>query len=270
MHFRRAAERLLIAQPALSKAIRRIESRLAVQLFLRSNRGVALTPAGDALLHHGRLALAAVSSAARSAQDASGSGSIRLVIKPGGDANLLSRIIAEYSRQPDARRVEVLFGGNTDRADYLRDGRADVALLYVPFDDLAGLSHTVLYAEPRVAILPAGHRLASRTEVFTADLDGETLPRWKGLPDDGAGPRVADVPQMNDLIALGQTVGILPRSLAEPAHPALVYVSIVDAPESQLVVAWLGTSCSPLVFAFVEAATKASRSLSGARQTTGC
>lgn len=50
------------------------------------------------------------------------------MIKPGGDANLLSGILAAYAHQPDARRVDVLFGGATDRADYLRDGRADVAV----------------------------------------------------------------------------------------------------------------------------------------------
>jgi hypothetical protein len=58
--------------------------------------------------------------------------------KPGGDAGLLSPILAEYAGQPAARRVDILFSGPADRTDFLRDGRADVGLLYAPFDDLDG------------------------------------------------------------------------------------------------------------------------------------
>ncbi|MFB6772411.1 LysR substrate-binding domain-containing protein [Streptomyces sp. NPDC056337] len=73
--------------------------------------------------------------------------------------------------------MDVLFGGATDRAEQVRDGRADVALLYVPFDDKTGLDHETLTVEGRVAILPPDHRLASRTQVTLADLALETLPR---------------------------------------------------------------------------------------------
>ncbi|MBD0734274.1 LysR family transcriptional regulator [Streptomyces sp. CBMA29] len=263
LHFGRAAERLSIAQPALSKAIRRVEARLGVLLLTRTSRHVALTPAGEALLHHGRHALNAVGAAAESARRAGDArAQLRLVIKPGGDANLLSGILAAYAERPDARRVDVLFGGATDRADHLRDGRADVALLYAPFDDLTGLASQTLFVEGRVAILPRDHRLAGRTELRLADLDGETLPRWQGVgwagvPDDGSGPEVADVPQMVQLIVLGRMVAVLPRSLAEPAHPGLVCVPVIDAPTSRLVVAWSRRDDRALVASFVRAAVAA-------------
>lgn len=88
----------------------------------------------------------------------------------------------------------MLFGGATDRADHVRDGRADAALLYVPFDDTTGLHHETLAVEGRVAILPPGHRLASRPEITLADLAQEALPRWKGVrwtgaPEGGRVPR---------------------------------------------------------------------------------
>ncbi|CAL9671934.1 LysR family transcriptional regulator [Streptomyces sp. enrichment culture] len=264
LHFGHAAARLAIAQPALSKAIRRLESRLGVRLLERSSRHVALTPAGDALLHHGRHALNAVGAAAEKTRRAGDhQARLRLVIKPGGDANLLSGILAAYADRPDARQVDILFGGATDRADHVRDGRADVALLYAPFDDMTGLDHETLMVEGRVAILPPDHRLASRSEVTLADLAQETLPRWKGVrwtgaPDAGQGPEVTDAAEVLHMIRLGRTVALLPRSLAQPMQPDLVYRPVTDAPDSELVLAWSQDDRRPLVASFVAAAAEAS------------
>jgi DNA-binding transcriptional LysR family regulator len=258
LHFGRAAARLSVAQPAVSKTIRQVESRLGFALFVRSSRQVSLTPSGEALLHHGRHALEAVDAAvehARRAADAQTT--LRLVIKPGGDANLLSAILAAYARRPDARRVEVVFSGTVDRADYLRDGRADVGLLYAPFDDLTGLAAERVYSEDRLALLPPGHPLASRGELRMADLEHEPMPRWKGRSDEGSGPEVADIPQLVQMIILGATIAVLPRSLAEAAHPGLTLVPVVDAPPSHLVVARPERDDRPLVTSFISAAVEA-------------
>ncbi|MCC4316100.1 LysR family transcriptional regulator [Streptomyces malaysiensis] len=256
LHFSRAAVRLSIAQPALSKAIRRIETRLGVLLFVRSSRHVELTPAGEALREHGRHALNAVSAAVRNARRAADTQAhLRLVLKPGGDAGLLSGILAEYAHQPDARRVDILFSGPADRTDFLRDGRADVGLLFAPFDDLDGLAHETLHSEERVAILPSGHRLAGRASVRMSDLAGETLPRWKGVPGgDGTGPEVADVVQLLHMITVSRMIGVLPRSLVEPVPAGLVCVPVTDAPPSRLVLAWNEEDRRPLVASFVAAA----------------
>lgn len=256
LHFSRAAVRLSIAQPALSKAIRRIETRLGVPLFVRSSRHVELTPAGEALREHGRHALNAVSAAVRNARRAADTQAhLRLVLKPGGDAGLLSGILAEYAHQPDARRVDILFSGPADRTDFLRDGRADVGLLFAPFDDLDGLAHETLHSEERVAILPSGHRLAGRASVRMSDLAGEALPRWKGVPGgDGTGPEVADVVQLLHMITVSRMIGVLPRSLVEPVPAGLVCVPVTDAPPSRLVLAWNEEDRRPLVASFVAAA----------------
>jgi DNA-binding transcriptional LysR family regulator len=259
LHFGRAAVRLSIAQPALSKAVRRIEARLGVALFVRSSRHVELTPAGKALQEHGRHALNAVSAAARNARRAAEAedAHLRLVLKPGGDGGLLSGILAAYADQPGARHVDILFSGPTDRADFLLDGRADVGLLYAPFDALDGLAHETLYTEDRVVIVPAGHRLAGRTSVRMADLEGETLPLWKGTSrDEGIGPEVADVVQMLHMIAAGRMIGVLPRSLVPPLPPGLGCISVTDAPPSHLVLAWSEQDRRPLVASFVTAALR--------------
>ncbi|GAB2770605.1 LysR family transcriptional regulator [Streptomyces daliensis] len=264
LHFGRAAARLSIAQPALSKAIRRIETRLGVPLFIRSSRHVELTPAGEALREHGRHALNAVGAAVQSARRAADPrGHLRLVLKPGGDAGLLSPILAEYAHEPEARRVDILFSGPADRTDFLLGGRADVGLLYVPFDALEGLAHETLHAEDRVVIVPSGHRLAGRASVRQADLEGETLPRWKGVPGvpgdpggDGDGPEVADVVQLLHMIRVSRMVGVLPRSLVEPVPPGLVRVPVADAQRSRLVLAWNEQDRRPMVASFVAAALR--------------
>lgn len=259
LHFGRAAERLSIAQPALSKAIRRVESRLGVPLFVRSSRHVELTPAGEALLEHGRHALNAVGAAVRRARAAGDSRApLRLVLKPGGDAGLLSALLAAYAQEPAARRVDILFSGPADRTDFLRDGRADVGLLYSPFDDLDGLDHEPLHTEDRVAVVPAGHRLAGPAAVRVSDLEGETLPRWRGVPGvpggGGSGPEVADVVQLLHMITTGRMIAVLPRSLVVPLPPGLVAVPVTDAPASTLVLAWNERDRRPAVASFVAAA----------------
>ncbi|MFG3289164.1 LysR family transcriptional regulator [Streptomyces sp. NPDC048179] len=257
LHFGRAAARLSIAQPALSRAVQRIESRLGVQLLIRSSRHVALTPAGEALRDHARPALTAVSAAVRSARQAGDTQTaLRLVLKPGGDAGLLSVLLAAYSRQPDALRVDIVFSGPTDRADVLRDGRADLGLLYAPYDDLTGLDHETLHIEDRVAVIPATHRLAQHTSLQLADLDGETLPRWKGAKpgDDDAGPEIADAAQLFHMITLGRAIAVLPRSLAQPLPAGLLAVRVTDAPTSCLVLAWNEHDRRPLLAPFIAAA----------------
>lgn len=100
----------------------------------------------------------------------------------------------------------------------------------------------------------------------SAGAEGETLPRWKrvrwtGAPD-GSGPEIEDVPQMIQLIMLGRTIAILPRSLVEPVPPGLICVPVIDATASQLVIAWSQLNRRPLIASFVEAAVTASISQS--------
>lgn len=259
LHFGRAVARLNIAQPALSKAIQRLEARLGVRLFIRSSRAVALTHAGEVLLEHGRHALNAFSVAVQRAQRVGVDEHLRLVLKPGGDANLLSGILAAYARHPDARRVDILFSGATDRIDYLHDGRADVALLYVPFDDTTGLAYETLLVEDRVAVLPAGHRLAGHACVRWADLDGETFPHWRGIPSSGTGPEVTDVAQLFPLVTIGRLIAVLPRSLVSPVPPGVVLVPVEDAEASRIVIARSDRDERSTVATFIAAAAVAQR-----------
>lgn len=253
LHFGRAAERLGIAQPPLSRAIRQLERRLGVTLVERTSRSARLTPAGQVLLRDGRAALDAVAAAARRAQRAGRTDpSLVLVMKPGGDGGLLPTILAAYEAEPAAIPVEIVFSAR-ERPAMLRDGRADVGLLLRPPDDLTGLDAEELRTEPQVVVLAERHPLAIRATVSLADLDGETLPRWPGMP--GTGPLVRDQGQLMQLIALGRMVAVVPESVRDRLSPGLVCRPVPDAPPTTIAVAWPPGSTSRPVAAFVRAAS---------------
>ena len=157
LHVGRAAERLGIAQPPLSRAIQQLERRLGVVLLERSSRGVSLTGPGAVLLREGHAALDAVAAAerrTRRAGTADGTPRLVLVTKAGASIELLAKLLDAYAAEPDAVKVEVLLCGPGEQERMLRDGRADVGLLHRPFDSTTGLDCEELSTEGQVAVLP--------------------------------------------------------------------------------------------------------------------
>ncbi|MFI5837354.1 LysR family transcriptional regulator [Micromonospora sp. NPDC051300] len=248
LHFGRAARRLGIAQPPLSRAIRQLERRIGATLLDRDSRTVALTPAGAVLLREGRAALDAVAAAdrrtRRAASAAVGEPGLVLATKAGASSELLPKLLDAYAAEPGAVAVEVLLCGIGEQERLLRDGRADVALLHLPFDSTAGLDIEELVTEQQVAVLPAGHPLAARTHLRTADVEALAdlpLPRWPrrdGTYPDGPGPEVRDHAQLLQLIALGRTAAVLPESCRTLLRPDLAAVPVPDAPAVTTVIAW--------------------------------
>ncbi len=161
LHFGRAAQRLGMAQPPLSRAVAQLERRLGTPLLTRSSRSVALTPAGEVLLAEGRAALAAVEAAERRTRRAGATDrpGVVLAVKAGASAELLAKLLDAYAAEPGAVPVEVLLCAVGEQGPVLRDGRADVALLHLPFDSTAGLDAEELGTEGQVAVLPSGHAL---------------------------------------------------------------------------------------------------------------
>ena len=262
LHFGRAAQRLAMAQPPLSRAIRELERQLGVQLLERTTRQVALTSAGEVLLRDARTALDAVAAASRRAQHAGRPDPrLRLVLKADHDAGLLPKIIERYQEEVAALPVDVMLGGLGEQPPALRDGRADVALLPTPFDD-RGLDFEPLLTEPRLVALPASDPLAARTSVCLADLAGRALPA--GTPaEDGypvgpvKGTGQHDLSQILKLVELGSLVCFLTVSIADRyRRPGIAVRPVRDLEPATLVVAWPQESHSPAVAAFVRAATE--------------
>ncbi|MBF4997925.1 LysR family transcriptional regulator [Nocardia sp. BSTN01] len=263
LHFGRAAQRLAMAQPPLSRAIRQLERRLGVVLLRRTTRSIALTEAGSVLLREARAALDAVEAAERRTRRAAAHRpGMVLATKAGASSELLSKLLDAYAAEPGAVPVEVILCGPGEQEGLLRDGRADVALLHRPFDTTAGFDTEDLHTEQQVLVLPAGHPLASRTHVSSAEVSALTdlpLPRWPrqdGSYPDGPGPKVRDHTQLAQLIALGRTCAVMPESVRSHLRDDHAIVPVPDAPAVTTVIAWPPHSKSRAVADLVRTATR--------------
>ena len=279
LNFTRAAERLGIAQPPLSRAITALERKLGVPLLIRSTRRVELTPAGHILLERARIALDAMAAAARLTERAGQlEPRLNVVVMPGTFAGLLAPSMERYERDGRWPPVEVLISEWDEMEAMLRDGRADVALAREEAIDGSGLDWELLLAEPRRAVVPRAHRLAGRARLRRADLDGEPVPVWRGRdaarnahfagidrlpaphPLPPGGPEVTDITQLMELVAFGKCIAFLPASAAELLpRDDVVHIPVDDLSDSRLVVAWSSSSRSQAVACFVRAATDAAR-----------
>ncbi len=109
-------------------------------------------------------------------------------MKAAGSHELVQKLLDAYAAQPGAAELEVLPCGICEQEELLRDGRADVALMQRPFNNLAGFDSEELMTEGQIAVLPTGHPLATRPTLTLAEVgDVPDLPlaRW---PRDGAYP----------------------------------------------------------------------------------
>jgi DNA-binding transcriptional LysR family regulator len=262
LHFGRAAARLGMAQPPLSRAIRELERQLGVALFERSTRQVKLTAAGDVLLRDARTALEAVTAATHRARRAgSTSPRLRVALKADVDGGLLPQILDAYAADSAALPPELVLGGFGRQAQTLRDGLADVALVPHPFDG-RGLDSEPLLTEPVLVALAATDPLAARTRLCLADLEGRTLPGGSPAghgrpaePRSGAAPPASNLSEIFSLVETGGVVFFAPASVARRyARPDIAYRPVSDLPDAVLAVAWPQDARSPAVAAFVRAA----------------
>ncbi len=176
LHFTRAAERLYVSQPALSKQVRALERQLGAELFRRDPQGVALTEAGTALLPHARRVLADWAGGAAAVEAARAVRRATLVVGMStspGRGGLLPAIRSRFTAAHPEAVVRLRQMGWEDSTAGLADGTADVAYVWLPLPDAGRYAWTVVAEEPRLVALPDDHPLASRPEVDFADLVAE-------------------------------------------------------------------------------------------------
>jgi DNA-binding transcriptional LysR family regulator len=266
LSFTRAAERLYITQPVLSRQIRALETQLTVQLFVRDSTGTSLTPAGQVLLAEGpTLSSGAEALVKRLAQIAAGTDIFTVGFMPG--LTITGPVRALAAAHPD---VEVLVLRTTwlDQVDVLLDGRVDVGYVRMPIDTV-GLHTEYLFSEPRLAAVPLGHRLADRDGVRLSQLAGENMlqhpcgiPEWQVIladrPEDAPDLTSMDfrsVEEKLEAVAVGRGISVLPESTARYyRRPDIAYLPITDIPDNEVRLAWAANRRSTLIAEFAELA----------------
>ncbi|MGK8522574.1 LysR family transcriptional regulator [Nocardia asteroides] len=249
LHFGRAASKVGIAQPALSRAIARLERRVGVRLLHRTSRSVELTTAGEVLLREGTRALDAVAGAACRTRRAGGDARLVLAMKAGTDAGMIEQIVRSFGRHPNAVPTDIVHSVD-QRIVMLRDGRADLALLHRPNNDLTGLHTVDLLTETQIAVIAPDHPFAARDTLSMSDLIGAPMLRWpETAPGPGVDsrPLIRDVGQFAYLVATRRAVALLPESAAGQVPRSLPCIPVPDAEPTTSVLAWVpGTESSAL------------------------
>ena len=177
LHFGRTAERLSISQPAVSEAVRVLESRLGVKVFDRTSRRVRLTPAGEALRRSLVPALAGLDQALAQTSELSGAvhGLLRVGFVLTTEGPALSRLIAAFQARYPGCEVRLQEVEIFDAYRALRRGDIDVLCNWLAVDEPDLVAGTAFAHYERALVVAATHRLARQQAVSVEDLAGEEV-----------------------------------------------------------------------------------------------
>jgi DNA-binding transcriptional LysR family regulator len=262
-HFGRAATALRVAQPSLSRQIRRLEQQLGARLLDRTPQGTRLTEAGEAFLPSAKTLLRSAARAVAQTRAAAQPSRITIGYTTG---LIVTPAARELRRQhPDADVHTVHLEWNAARQSLL-DHRVDAVVTRLPFPT-DQLHVTILYDEPRVLVVPLDHRLAGKESITLDDIADEPMPRirdsdptwsafWRVDPrPDGRrapdGPFIDALEDKFEVIAAGQAVAITAGgSQISALRPDLTTIPLEGVEPSHVVVASRADDRNRLVAAF--------------------
>jgi DNA-binding transcriptional LysR family regulator len=249
----RAAARLHVSQPPLSRQIRDLEDELGVALFERSPKTVRLTPAGQLFLHEAQAVLRRAEEAVQAVRSAAGKRSqINVAYAPSLTVQILPATLRLFQSE-SGTRVNLHDLSTEQMLNGLRDGKLDLALMIYPGKkNLHGLEFEELHRYPLRLAADAAHPLARKRTVRLADLLPERLiayskadyPEYHELLESlftqfGRAPQVAEEHDSStSLIAAveaGRGVALVPASLGYLAGPRLKLRSLAPSPEPLVV-----------------------------------
>lgn len=264
-HVGRAAARLHMTQPPLSRAIKQLETELGVVLVRRSATGVELTTAGEALYAE---AITLLDQAERARARVTAAATLTIGTLGDSAGEISTRLVAAFRRRHPDVAIRIRETDFADPTTGLRSGLADVALTRAPFDD-TGITTRVLRTDEVGVVLRQDDPLAARASLSLADLAGRPwfqLPEgtdpvwcayWNGAAPAGdrpAGLVVRTVNECMQAVLWNGHVGIAPLTHALP--DGLLHVPLTDMPPSPLVVAWVTARENSLVRSFARVAVE--------------
>jgi DNA-binding transcriptional LysR family regulator len=270
LHFRKAARKLHLTQPALSQRIRALEREIGGELLIRDRRSVVLSAAGEAFLPPARAALEQAMLAKKEA--------LRAMRGEAGHLRLGFTVIAFYGSLPEAVRrfrsrypdvgVELTEMNSPSLERALAAGDIDLGILHPPIS--TNLATANLAPERMVLALPATHRLSRKTSVSISDLRDEPFliaPRVIGpsiydrlialFQSAGISPRVVQevtpVTTLTGLVAAGTGLGFVSEGIANAGRPGVIFrPTRPAAPSLPMAAAWRPPAPSASARRFLE------------------
>ncbi|MET9357939.1 LysR family transcriptional regulator [Streptomyces sp. NPDC006617] len=263
----RAARRLMITQPALSRAVQALERTVGVPLFVRQPHATELTDAGSNLLEEAYELVERSRAAlerARGAQDAS---ETLTVTVPVCDVVAVAEAGRAFEADRPGVRVNLIAREWLSQRDQLRAGRADVSFLR-DCHDQRGLIVDQLAREPRMVLLRGDHPLADRERLTVSDLRDEPVTHWTGMSREDAdhwtgadvdrrprrhGPQVRNATDVLAAVVLGRAIAFVHGStLPDSELPGLRARPVDGLSASSLAIGIPAHGANPLAAEFME------------------
>ncbi|WP_102224613.1 LysR family transcriptional regulator [Acidimangrovimonas sediminis] len=278
LHFGRAATRLDMAQPPLSRQIAALESELGVQLFDRSRSQIRLTQAGEVLQTHARQLLDRLDAAYRETRlVGSGSGgSLRIAFVGSASHGVLPALIKSYRSFYPGVELQLAAMNNADLQRALISREIDIAVARPHLDDEEFRAEP-LCTEPLVLALPDNSDLGTRPEIHFRDLAEETFVLYPRQPRpsyadvvldlclrEGFRPKTTDLAQdfqsAISLVSVGAGISVVPESVSRTQRPGVIYRSFKGHnPGTGLTVHARLDNRAPQVMHFLEVTRKFAR-----------
>ena len=281
LNFRRAAEKLHMAQPPLSVSIRKLEQELGVTLFDRGKEGVKLTKSGEAALEEAQKALFHANQFKLAAQAASTGVGGRLRIGFVGSATheVLPKLIARFRRAFAGIELDLREATSIRIMDELEQEQMDVGVVRIPVASGSGIRLTTLQTETFVLAVARSHPLADEANVKLKDLAEEEFILYAG--SDAPGLRMAalhacqlrgfmpkvvqeaiQVQTVLSLVEANMGIALVPSISKRFVSRSVVYKTLIDFPASASIgisLAWKESTQSQAVRNFIEVANQTFR-----------
>lgn len=277
LNFHRAAEQLQMAQPPLSQAIKRLETELGFDLFIRERQKIKLSPAGATFVAEARRTIAQFEHAvARARQTSLGAaGHLRIMFVPSANYSHLVDVIRQFRRLHPDVELELLESSSREIAMQLEAGKIDVGVLRPDFSISEKLSAEVVEKDRFIAALPLDHRCAGRSSIALKELASDDFVTFSSVStptrsptlyeqiirlcrDAGFTPRVVQqagqVHTLVNLVSAGLGVALVPSAISRVKLANVAYVALTESSpqmELPLIAAMPATDALPAAQAFV-------------------